>query len=50
MRESERERVREREKEIERGLLLSSIGFRGREIASLAPALGPLAVARHSTP
>ena len=30
------------ERERERGLLIPSIGFRGRDIASLAAALGPL--------
>ena len=36
-------RERERETETETGLLLPSIVFRRREIASLAAALGPLA-------
>ena len=35
-----------RERERGRGLLLVSIGFRGRYIACLAAALGPLAVRR----
>ena len=37
------ERMRERERERVIGLLLPSIGFRGRKFASLFAALGPLA-------
>ena len=35
-------RERDREKAEERGLLVVGIDFRGREIACLAAALGPL--------
>ena len=38
----ERSRERQRKEGERRGLSLPSIGFRGREIASLAVALGPL--------
>ena len=40
---AERQRDKLCRPEREKGLLLVSIGFRGREIACLAAALGPLA-------
>ena len=46
-----RERERKKASDREKGLLLPSVGFRGREIASLAAALGPkLAWPRRSVP